>query len=224
MPTSPIRVLLIDDQRLMRAGLHLLIDSKPGLKVVGEAGNRAEALALAASEQPDVILLDLDMGNENGLEFLPELLTVTYGAKVIVLTGLHDQQFHLRAAQLGALGLVLKDQAKETILNAIERVNAGEAWFDGAMVAKALTRMYSNRKSESIDQEAAKLAALTKREREIINLISQGLKNQQIADKLFISEGTVRNHLTAIYAKLEVTDRFGLIIYANRHHLDSHKS
>lgn len=224
MAISPIRVLLIDDHRLIRAGLHLLIETQSGMKVVGEAGNRTEALALTASERPNVILLDLDLGLENGLDIMPELLTAAPDVKVIVLTGLRDQQTHLRAMQLGAMGIVLKDQAKETILHAIERVNAGEAWFDGAMVAKALARIYSRDKSEPANVDAAKLAKLTTREQEIISLVSQGLKNQQIADKLFISEGTVRNHLTAIYGKLEVTDRFGLIIYANRQGLGSHKS
>jgi DNA-binding NarL/FixJ family response regulator len=111
-----IRVLLIDDHRIMRAGLSLLIESRPGLKVIGEAGRRDEAIALAVSERPDVILLDLDPGASISLDFLPDLLACAPDARVIVLTGIRDQEVHLQAVRLGALGVVLKDQTKETIL------------------------------------------------------------------------------------------------------------
>src|SRR5215813_9752254 len=101
-PTPHIRVLLIDDHRIVRAGLRLLIDSQPGLMVIGEAGDRDDALALAASERPDVILLDLDLGASSGLDFLPDLLACAPGARVIALTGIRDQEVHLRAVRLGA--------------------------------------------------------------------------------------------------------------------------
>jgi DNA-binding NarL/FixJ family response regulator len=212
----------------MRAGLRLLIESRPGLKVIGEAGAREEAIALVVSEQPDIILLVLDPGDSICLDFLPDLLTCAPGVRVIVLTGIRDQEVHLQALRLGALGVVLKDQPKETILEAIEKVHAGEAWLNGGTIAKVLAQISSsqNRAGEQnganpLDTEAAMIASLTKREREIINLISQGLKNQQIADRLFISEGTVRNHLTVIYEKLGVTDRFGLIIYATSRGLNA---
>jgi len=226
MSSSPIpliKVLLIDDHQIMRAGLRLLIDSQPGLKVIGEAGARDEAVALTVNERPDVILLDLDPGSSISLDFLPDLLACAPGARVIVLTGIFDQEVHLRAVRLGALGVVLKDQAKETILEAIEKVHAGEAWLHGGTIAKVLAQISGAQSgAKPLELEAARITSLTNREREIISLVSQGLKNQQIADRLFISEGTVRNHLTVIYEKLGVTDRFGLIIYATRHSLDTH--
>ena len=226
MSSSPIpliKVLLIDDHQIMRAGLRLLIDSQPGLKVIGEAGARDEAVALTVNERPDVILLDLDPGSSISLDFLPDLLACAPGARAIVLTGICDQEVHLRAVRLGALGVVLKDQAKETILEAIEKVHAGEAWLHGGTIAKVLAQISGAQSgAKPLELEAARITSVTNREREIISLVSQGLKNQQIADRLFISEGTVRNHLTVIYEKLGVTDRFGLIIYATRHSLDTH--
>src|SRR5262249_11712327 len=226
MSSSPIpliKVLLIDDHQIMRAGLRLLIDSQPGLKVIGEAGARDEAVTLAVNEHPDVILLDLDPGSSISLDFLPDLLACAPGARAIVLTGICDQEVHLRAVRLGALGVVLKDQAKETILEAIEKVHAGEAWLNGGTIAKTLAQISGAQNgAKPLDLDTARIISLTKREREIISLVSQGFKNQQIADHMRISEGTVRNHLTVIYEKLGVTDRFGLIIYATRRGLDAH--
>jgi len=222
-PIPLIKVLLIDDHPIVRAGLRLLIDSQPGLKVIGEAGARDEAVTLAVNERPDVMLLDLDPGSSISLDFLPDLFACAPAARVIVLTGICDQEVHLRAVRLGALGVVLKDQAKETILEAIEKVHAGEAWLNGGTIAKVLAQISGPPNgAKPLDLESARITSLTNREREIISLVSQGLKNQQIADRLFISEGTVRNHLTAIYEKLGVTDRFGLIIYATRRSLDTH--
>lgn len=215
-----IRVLLVDDHKLVRAGVRLLIETHPQLIVVGEAGNYAEAKALAVSEQPNVILLDLDLGDENGLDFLPELLTIAPQSRIIVLTGLRDIQILIQAVQLGAKGVIHKDQAIDMVLQAIEKVHAGETWFDGTIMAKMLTKLSLGKKDKSNSQDAANLASLTKRERQIISLVCQGLKNQKIADLLFISEGTVRNHLTVIYEKLGAKDRFGLIILANRLGLD----
>lgn len=215
-----IRILLVDDHKLVRAGIRLLIETHPQLIVVGEAGNCAEAKALALSEQPQVILLDLDLGDENGMDFLPELLKIAPQAQIIVLTGLRDIQILIQAVQLGAKGVIHKDQAIDLVLQAIEKVHAGETWFDGTIMAKMLAKLSANKKENSSGQETANLASLTKRERQIIGLVCQGLKNHKIADLLFISEGTVRNHLTVIYEKLGVKDRFGLIILANRFGLD----
>lgn len=198
----------------------MLIDSNPRLKIVGEAGNRSEALSLAAAQLPDLILLDLDLGDENGLDFLPDLLAAAPQSKAIILTALRDSQTHLRAVQLGALGIVLKEQADEKLFQAIEKVHRGEVWLDSALVAKSLTQRHSTlAKTETMDSNTGRINSLTPREREIIELVCQGMKNQQIADRLFISEGTVRNHLTLIYSKLDVADRFGLIVFAIRHRL-----
>ena len=216
---EPIRILLIDDHVIVRAGLRMLIENHKGMVVVGEAGTRIDALAIAAREKPQVILLDLDMGNESGLDFLRELLDAAAGARVVMLTGVRDPEAHRRAVHLGAMGLVLKDKATEVLIKAIEKVHAGEVWLDRSLTATVLSEMSQAREIRRADPDARRISSLTDREREIVGLVCEGLKNKQIGDRLFISEATVRNHLTSILSKLELSDRFELALYAYRHHL-----
>ncbi|MGH9842145.1 MAG: response regulator [Blastocatellia bacterium] len=218
--TSPIRVLVLDDHPIVRAGLRMLINGHPGLTVVGETGDCAEAVAIAAREQPDVIILDLDLGRSSGLDTLPQLLASAPRARVLVLTGVYDREAHARAVELGASGVVRKDEAREIFIQAIEKVHAGEAWLDGDTMGRALDHLRHPRDEvPQTDPDAARISSLTKREQQIIALVCQGYKNQQVADQLSISEGTVRNHLTVIYEKLGVSDRFGLIVFAAQHNL-----
>jgi len=221
MPTSsidPIRVLLIDDHIVMRTGLRMAIENQPGLSVVGEATDRDAAIRSAAREQPDIILLDLDLGEESGLDLLPELLAAAKGARVIVLTGIRDPAEHRQAVRLGAAGMVLKEQAVDTLVKAIERVHAGETWLDPALVAHVLADR-SRARGLDADHAAARIATLTEREREVIALIGEGLKNRQIGERLSISETTVVHHLTSIFDKLDVANRLELVTYAYRHGL-----
>jgi DNA-binding NarL/FixJ family response regulator len=215
---NPIRVLLIDDHVVMRVGLRLVIENQPGLTVVGEAANRADALQITAREQPDIILLDLDLGGENGIDILPELLSVAKGARVIVLTGLRDPEEYRRAVRLGAMGLVLKEQAFGILAQAIRQVHASEAWLDPALVATVLAEAARERGRETAP-EANRIAALTEREHAVIALICEGLRNKQIAERLFISQTTVVHHLTSIFNKLGVTSRLELVTYAYSHGL-----
>ena len=222
MPTpnsSPIRVILIDDHTIVRAGLRMLLGNAPNLKVVGEAGNRADALALAASQQTDIILLDLDIEGESSLDFMQEMMDLGKDAKIVVLTGLRDSELHRRAIRLGAMGLVMKDKAAEVLIKAIERVHAGEVWLDRSMTASMLNELRRSRAEAQDDPDKAKIATLTEREREIIHLVCQGLKNKRIGERLFISEATVRNHLTSILSKLDLSDRFELALFSYRHGL-----
>ena len=217
--TNRIRVLIIDDHAVVRTGLRMLIESQPRMEVTGEAAGHANALALATRDRPDIILLDLDLGDESGLNLLPNLLVAAPNARVILLTGMRDTEQHRRAVRLGAMGLVLKDQAIEVLVKAIEKVYAGEVWLDPAMVANVLAEMSRTRETEQIDPEAAKIALLTEREREVITLICEGLQNKHIGQRLYISETTVRHHLTSVFDKLGVTNRLELVIYAYRHGL-----
>ncbi|MGE3541475.1 MAG: response regulator [Candidatus Tectimicrobiota bacterium] len=217
--TAPIRVLIVDDHGIMRAGLRMLLESHPGIQVVAEAVQCAEALEAAARERPDVIVLDLDLGTESGLDCLPDLLTTAATSRVVVLTGVRDAALHRQAIRLGAVGLVRKEKAVDELLQAIEKVHAGEVWLESTMVASVLGEMTRTRPAQPVDPEAAKMASLTEREREVVTLVGQGLRNRQIAERLSISETTVRHHLTAIFAKLEVHDRLELVIYAYRHNL-----
>ena len=219
--TSRIRVLLVDDHELIRTGLRMLLESHPRMTVVGEAATRADTLAIAAHEQPDIILLDLDLGGENSLDFLPELLASAPHTRVIVVTGVRAAEEHYRAVHLGATGLVRKEQAVDVLIQAIEKVHAGEVWLEPAVVARVITDLSGRRTTDQkqSDPETAKIAKLTAREREVITLIGEGLYNKQIAVRMSISEMTVSHHLTSIFAKLGLANRFDLVIYAYRHGL-----
>ena len=218
-PTLPIKVLLVDDHAIVRAGLVMLLQSQKHLKVIGETGSTVEALKLAADAQPDVILLDVVLGNDDGLELLPKLRKAAHNARILILTGTQNPEVYQRAVRLGAMGLVNKETAAEVLLKAIEKINAGEAWFDRMVMGDVLTEMTRGRDGRKTDPEAAKIKKLTDREREIIVLIAEGLKNKQIAERMFISETTVRHHLTSVFNKLGVADRLELMIYAFRHKL-----
>jgi DNA-binding NarL/FixJ family response regulator len=208
----PIRLLIIDDHLLVRTGLRMLIESDPELEVVGQAANRREALAAATATKPNLILLDIDLGPENGLDFLTELSTLVPQARILVLTGLRDAEYHRRAARLGAAGLILKENAADVLLKAIKKVNEGEVWFDRSMMGGLLREITAG--SAKTDVEAANIKSLTRREREVVLLVTEGLKNRDIAGRLFISETTVTHHLSSIFAKLGVSDRLELVIYS----------
>jgi len=213
--TRKIRILLIDSQTIVRSAMRLLIESAPGLTVIGEVGTAAESLAVTASEQPDVILFSIK--EESDLDFLPELMAVAKQARVMILTGPRNPKVHQHAIRNGATGVVSMDTRPKTFLKAIEKVYMGEIWLNRSMTANVLAGFINVNKE--VDPDAAKVATLTKREREVIALIGEGLKNKQISARLFISEATVRHHLTSIFGKLEVSDRLELIIYAYRHGL-----
>ena len=222
MPISPpqfVRVLIVDDHGIMRAGLRMLLESQSGIMVVGEASSCADALALATCTQPDVIVLDLDLGGENAVESIPTLLRTAPETRILVLTGLRDPEVHRQAIRHGALGLVFKEKAVETLLQAITKVRAGEVWLEPTMIAQVLGDLTRPQLSPQISSEATKIARLTEREREVITLVGEGLRNKHIAARLYISEATVRHHLTAIFAKLDISDRFELAIYAYQHGL-----
>jgi len=210
---------MIDDHAVLRAGLRMIIESRIGMVVVGEAENRRESLAAIAQEPPDIILLDLDLGDENGLDLLPELLTAVRDARIILLTGIRDAEVQRRAILLGAMGLVSKQKAADTVIRAIEKVYAGEVWLDRAMIASILNDRVNPNVAPDQNTETLRIAKLTEREREVIRLIGEGIKNRQIAERMYISEATVRHHLTSVFAKLGVEDRFELVIYAFQHGL-----
>jgi DNA-binding NarL/FixJ family response regulator len=216
MSEKIIRVCIIEDHAMVRAGLRMLIENNDGMSVVGEAANRIEAFECARKSPPDIFILDLDLKDESGLDFLPDLISTYTDARVLVLTSATDTEAHHQAIEAGAMGLVLKGEAAEVLIHAIRRVHAGEVWMTRSLTASVLTRISHG---STDDAESKKIASLTKREREIIALIAHGFKRSQIADSLFISETTVRNHLTSILSKLELADRFELVFYAYRNGL-----
>ena len=196
----------------------MLIESRPGLTVVGEAANEQDALK-AALDQPDIILLGLDLGAEESLAVLPELLTRAKKARALILTDHRDPDLDQKAIRLGAMGLVYKEEPAEALTKVIERVHAGEVWLNGSTIARILASMRRAGDGECANPEDNKIATLTDREREVIALIAEGLRNRNIAERLFISSTTVRHHLTSIFGKLGVSDRLELLIYAYRNGL-----
>jgi DNA-binding NarL/FixJ family response regulator len=206
--------LIVDDHAVLRMGLRSIIEGDERMVVVGEAAGSDEAIALASAEQPDIILLDLDLGSDSGFDLLPEMIEIVPDARIIILTGSRDPEAHRRSVLLGAMGLVLKEKALEQVIKAIEKVYAGEVWLDRSLIATVLNeRTHGSRLQE---ENLEKIATLTEREYEVVQLIGEGLRNQAISERLVISEATVRNHLTSIYAKLGVNDRFELVVFAYR--------
>lgn len=191
----------------------MLLDNHPGIKVVAMAGSRPEALEIIAREPADLIILDLELGGVSSLSFIPQLREAARTARVLVLTASRDTTTHQKAAQLGAMGVVLKDNAADLLLKAIEKVYKGEAWLDRLTLGSLIWQLSSQDK-EAVDPHRKKISSLTDRERQVIALIAEGLKNKQIAERLFISPTTVTHHLSSIYSKLGVTDRLELVVYA----------
>jgi DNA-binding NarL/FixJ family response regulator len=208
-----IRIVIVDDQLIVREGLRMLLDNHPGIKVVAMASTRSEALDIISREPCDLIILDLELGGISSVSFIPQLREVARSARVLVLTGSRDSDTHQKAAQLGAMGVVLKEDAADLLLKAIEKVYKGEAWLDRVILGNIIWQMSSQDK-DSLDPERKKISSLTDRERQVIALIAEGLKNRQIAERLFISPTTVTHHLRSIYSKLGVTDRLELVVYA----------
>lgn len=209
-----VKVLLISDLLMMRNGLRLLLEAN-GCQVVAEVADCAKALELAAANEPDIFLVDLESSTEP-LACLNDL-GAAYERRIIVLARPGSVPDYGKLVEHGAAGVVLKTEPLCVLIKAITKVHAGEAWLDRANTAKVLTRIARHRRVENI--EAVKIAKLTPREREIVTLVGEGLRNAAIAARLFISEATVRNHLTSVLDKLGVSDRFELAVYAFRHRL-----
>jgi DNA-binding NarL/FixJ family response regulator len=215
---SAIRVFLLGEHALIRAGLKMLIESRAGLRVVGEAANYSDARD-AGLREADIIVLDSDLDRSTNLDFLQEMVASVKPARLLVLTRTADLESHYCAVRLGAMGLVLKERPADVLVKAIEKVHAGEVWLDRSAVARVLRGLSAASEDSSRDSDGARIANLTERERDVIAVIGEGLKNRQIAERLFISETTVRHHLSSIFDKLGVSDRFELLVYAYRHKL-----
>jgi DNA-binding NarL/FixJ family response regulator len=212
-----IRVLLVCNERVIRAGLRALIDGQIDTIVIGEVDGLDAAREVIAREYPDVTVLDPDHypGDRVG-EFLRAATTPT---RIILLTGSPDSTSISSALENGAAGLVLKQQSPEFLVKAINRVYAGELWLDRTAAARLIAELSSAGDHGTAETPARRDALLTNRERQVIKLVSEGLRNSQIAKRLLISEITVRNHLTSVFRKLDVANRFQLVTYAFQHGL-----
>src|SRR6185295_2136855 len=209
----PTRVLLVDDHELVRQGIAAMLHSATDLQVVGEARSGREALEVARRELPDVVLMDVKMPDMDGLEATRKIKEERARTAVIMLT-MHDNPSYLRdAVRAGAAGYLLKDVSKDELVDAIRQVATGGAFIESQMLKGMLSEMKPGAATPSAARN------LTKREREILSLVAEGLSNREIADKLVLSPETVKSHVAAILEKLNVSDRTQAAIYAVRNGL-----
>ncbi|MEN2738306.1 response regulator transcription factor [Microbacterium sp. X-17] len=210
-----IRVALVDDQALFRAGIRMLVDSQPDLEVVGEAGDGRQAVGLVREVRPDVVLMDIRMPVMDGLAATEELLRDPDPPRIVMLTTFDLDEAAARAIRGGASGFLLKDADPEFLLAAIRTVHAGSA-----VVAASATRdLFAHFASPGVRAVPPAYQDLTDREREIFALAARGLSNAEIAEREFLSEATVKTHVSRILGKLALRDRVQLVVFAFEHHL-----
>lgn len=201
MANEPIRLLLVEDQTLMRQGLKTILDLEPGLHVVGEAPDGNAGLDLALRLRPDVVLMDVQLPRMNGVEATASLCATWPEAKVIILTTFDRDDYVFQGVRAGARAYLLKDTPAPELIDTIRRVCAGEVFLQPAIASRTL-REIARPPAETDLQEP-----LSDREREVLVLVAQGASNRDIADKLVITEGTVKNHVSNILAKLQASNR-----------------
>ena len=208
------RVLLADDQALVRSGLRLILELA-GIEVVGEAGDGAEAAALCADLRPDVVLMDVRMPGTDGIEGTRRIVAAGLPTRVLVLTTFDlDQHVH-DALRAGAAGFLLKDASAQELVGAVERTAAGDATLAPAVLARVVDHFLE--RAPSTEPEPAQLQSLSPREREVLGLIAAGLTNGEIAAHLVVSGATVKTHVRNVLAKLDARDRVQAVLLAKRH-------
>src|SRR5947199_6892712 len=213
---GPIRILIADDHPIVRDGLRKLLSLEDDFEIAGEANDGREVLELIQEHEPDILLLDLRMPNLDGLATLQAMQTTGKRTKTIILTASEDKNEFVQAMKLGCSGIVLKQTAPELIVKSIRKVYGGEIWLDSHTTAAVMRQFASpaDIASASGPGKSRERSPLSQREREIVQLVAQGFKNKEMAEKMFISEQTVKNHLHNIFDKLGVSDRLELALYA----------
>jgi len=209
-----IKVLICDDQSLFREALRTLLSSYPDLEVVGEAANGEESLRLAVSLSPDIALMDLRMPVMDGVEATRRINQLRKGIKVIVLTTFDDDETVFEGLRAGAVGYLLKDVSSEKLVEAIKAANNGEYFLLPSITAKVVSEFSKISKPVRKQKDELIPDPLSPREIEILKIVATGASNREIAEQLFISEGTVKNHLSSILSKLGVRDRMQAILRA----------
>lgn len=209
-----IKVLLVDDQSLIRQGLKALLELEADLEIVGEAENGEMAVELVAELQPDVVLMDIRMPIMDGVAATREMHKRFVGIKILVLTTFDNDEYVTAALQNGAMGYLLKDTPSEELAVAIRAVHKGYTQLGPGIVKKLLTQ-FSTMVSTQSPPAPPSLVELTPREKEVLRLIATGASNREIAQELYISEGTVKNHVTNILNRLNLRDRTQAAIFAN---------
>lgn len=221
MPESPhtVRILIADDHPIFRDGLRRLLEADPGLSVVGEAADGIETLKLAIKLKPDLLLLDLAMPRQSGLDTLHELVGSCPNLRTIVLTAAVEKPEIVRALQMGARGVVMKEAATQLLLKSIRAVMKGEYWVGRDSVSDLVQFLREGARDTSLKEPVRRDFGLTRRELEIVAAIVGGFTNRDVAQKFSISEDTVKHHLTNIFDKLGVSNRLELALFAVHHQL-----
>ena len=208
-----IRIVLVDDQELVRTGFRMVLDAQPDMTVVGEAGDGQAAVALLRATSADVVVMDVRMPRLDGIEATRQICQRGERPRVLMLTTFDLDEYAFAALKAGASGFLLKDVPPEELLFGIRSVHSGDA-----VVAPSTTRRLIDRFAPMFPADAAaepdSLAGLTSREREVLTLIAQGLSNTEIADRLFVSEATVKTHVGRVLAKLGLRDRVQAVVFA----------
>jgi len=213
---KPIKILIADDHPIFRDGLKQLLSLEPDFRVVGDVGHGDDVLPAVERHSPDILLLDLKMPGLSGLAILQKMQDGHTATKVIVLTAPEDKSEFVQAMKLGTAGIVLKQSSTDLLLKSIRKVHAGEIWLDSHTTA-AVMRQFAAAEDHIAgpgNGRSRDRSPLSQREREIVALVAQGFKNREMAEKMFISEQTVKNHLHNIFDKLGVSDRLELALYA----------
>jgi NarL family two-component system response regulator LiaR len=210
-----MKVIVCDDQAIVRDGLVMLLKLEPDIDIVGTAEDGAEAVEMVADEGADLILMDLKMPIMNGVEATRQIMMKHPGVKVLVLTTYADDEWVFDAIQAGASGYLFKDTPREELIKAVRGTVTGKTYVDPSVAGKVLEQV-SSRQTQPATLITSKL---TQREVEVLRLIARGLTNADIANQLFLSDGTVRNHVSAILAKLGISDRTQAAVIAIQHGL-----
>lgn len=215
MKNKKITVLIADDHALIREGIKQILELEGDICVIGQANDGEEAFELAEKLNPDIILLDINMPNINGIEALRRFKDMGIKSKVIILTIHEDKEYILKTLKLGANGYMLKDSSANSLIEGIRRVAKGEKYIQSS-VADLVS---ASRDDDSVDKSIEQINSLTNREYEVLILIAEGLNNKDIAERLYISEKTVKNHVSNILKKLDLNDRVQAAIFVYKNNI-----
>ena len=208
-----IRVLIAEDHAMIREGLKQLLEMEPDIKVVAGVADGQLAVDSYLAMKPDIVLMDINMPRKNGLEAISEIRSFDGNARVIMLTIHQDREYLFKALDLGAMGYVLKDAESRVLVEAIRTVISGQTYIQPSMARELVTEFKRMKSGDDNPNQ------LSEREKEVLKLVAVGMVNKDIAGKLYISEKTVKNHISSIFRKLDVQDRTQAAVFAIKHHL-----
>ena len=207
--SEPIRILLVDDHKIVRQGVRAFFDAQEGIEVIGEAGSGAAAVKMIEEHVPDVVLMDLIMPGIDGVEATRLAKNISPRTQIVVLTSYHEDEHIFPALQAGALSYILKDVAMDELAEAVFKASRGEATLHPQVASRVIQELHGRKKDEN-----TLVVDLTKREMEILKVIAQGMTNIEIAEKFVISKYTVKGHVSNILSKLHLADRTQAAVYA----------